>query len=421
MSPVRVRYAPSPTGIPHIGNIRTALFNYLFAKNQNGQFLLRIEDTDQKRLVPGSLEKIKESLEKLNLIWDEYYVQSERLETYQKYLNELKDIGVVYEDQGAWRFKVEKGKKIQWDDDVHGTIQFASDVIEDFIIMKSDKFPTYHFANVIDDTEMKISHVLRGDEWLSSTPKHLMLYEAFGWQPPEFIHMPPILGPNRKKLSKRDGAKSVMEYAEEGYLPEAIINFMAFLGWAPKDEREIFSLEDLIKEFSIERINKNSPIFNLEKLKWFNNQWLKSLSAVDLAQTIIKRFPKYKKQEIMPVIPLVNSRMTTVLDFPKLADFIFTKPNVEKPILEQIPVSGTILAKLASDMEKVSDWKPDNIRQSAYDFAKKEKIEPKLIFRTLGISVSGSLVTPPLFECMEILGKEETILRLKDAAKRKGN
>lgn len=384
--------------------------------------MLRIEDTDQKRLMPGAVNKIKESLKILNLKFDEEEVyQSKRLELYNTHLQKLIQSGLAYQEENAWRFKVEKGKKLLWVDLVHGPINFASDVLEDFIIVKSDGFPTYHFASVVDDHEMLISHVFRGDEWISSTPKHLLLYESFGWQPPEFVHMPSILGHDKKKLSKRDGAKSVMEYIEEGYLPEAIINFMAFLGWAPKDDREIFSLEDLIREFSIERINKNSPIFNLEKLNWFNNQWLKSLSAIDLAQAIINKFPKYKKQEIMTVIPLVNSRMTTVLDFPRLADFIFTKPKVEKSMIAQIPVSGEFVTKLASDMEKVLNWKPDNIRQSAYDFAQKEKIDPKQIFRTLGISVSGSLVTPPLFECLEIINKDETVLRLKDASKKKGN
>lgn len=421
---IRVRYAPSPTGVPHIGNIRTALFNYLFAKNQNGDFLLRIEDTDQKRLVPGSLEKIKESLERLNLNWDEYYVQSERLETYQKYLNELKDIGVVYEDEGAWRFKVEKGKTIQWDDDVHGTIQFASDVIEDFIIMKSDKFPTYHFANVIDDTEMKISHVLRGDEWLSSTPKHLMLYEAFGWQPPEFIHMPPILGPNKKKLSKRDGAKSVMEYEEEGYLPEAIINFMAFLGWSPKDEREIFSLEDLTKEFSIERINKNSPIFNLEKLKWFNMQWLKKLKPEEFDQKIQSQDQfkgKYSSLTTINIAPLVQGRIGTVLDFPKMTYPFYanTPPKVSGELMEATPISGPTISQYAQKLNSIETFSPENIKTGTAEFSSEHNVPTRDLYRSLGIATFGSLVTPPLPESVSIIGKDKTVNWVNELAKKK--
>lgn len=411
---IRVRYAPSPTGIPHIGNIRTALFNYLFAKNQKGTFILRIEDTDQKRLVPNAVEKIRESLSVLSLDPDEEYHQSKRLDIYNKHLEILKTKGLAYEEEGAWRFKVKKGKYLKWKDAVHGEISINSDVVEDFIIVKSDGFPTYHFASVVDDHDMQISHVFRGDEWISSTPKHLLLYESFDWGPPQFVHMPPILGANKKKLSKREGAKSVMEYIEEGYLPEAIINFMAFLGWAPKDNREIFPLEDLIKEFSLDRINKNSPIFSLEKLAWFNNQWLKKLEVDELAKIIVKKIPKYSKKQILPLIPLVNSRMTTILDFPKLADFIFTKPNIEKSILDQIPVSGHVFEKLVTNLEKISNWNRDTIKQSVVDIAQSEKMEPKGLFRSIGIAISGSLVTPPLFECLEILEKEETISRLKD-------
>ncbi|MBI2328025.1 glutamate--tRNA ligase [Candidatus Curtissbacteria bacterium] len=286
MSQVVVRYAPSPTGVPHIGNIRTALFNFLFAKNQKGQFILRIEDTDQKRIVPGTIEKIKESLSVLGLMWDKDYKQSERLPLYNRHLETLKDKGAAYEQENAWWFKVPDGKQLKWADVVHGQIEFSSNVIEDFVIVKSDGFPTYHFASVVDDHDMKISHVLRGDEWISSTPKHLLLYAAFEWDVPAFVHLPPILGANRKKLSKREGARSVLEYIEDGYLAEAIVNFLALLGWAPRDDREMFSLDDLTREFSLERLNKNSPIFNLEKLRWFNRKYIQKLSDEILASKI---------------------------------------------------------------------------------------------------------------------------------------
>src|SRR3990167_3619610 len=274
MEQVIVRYAPSPTGIPHIGNIRTALYNFLLAKSQKGKFILRIEDTDRKRFVPESIESIEESLKVLGLNWDDVCRQSERLSVYQRALKLLKEKNLVYEDDGAWRFKVEKGRKLEWNDLVHGQVEFTADVIEDFVIVKSDGYPTYHFASVVDDHDLQISHVLRGDEWISSTPKHLLLYQAFGWNPPQFIHAPPILGPDKKKLSKREGARSVLEYIEDGYLPEALVNFLALLGCSPKGDKELFTLEELIAEFQVERLNKNSPIFNLEKLNWFKeNIW----------------------------------------------------------------------------------------------------------------------------------------------------
>src|SRR3989344_6852156 len=319
MNKVVTRWAPSPAGVPHIGGLRTALFDFLFAKNQKGKFLLRIEDTDRKRLVPESLEKIKESLQLLGLKWDAYHVQSERLSVYEKYLKQLKQKGAIYEDEGAWRFKVAKGKKIAWQDGVHGNVQFASDVIEDFIIMKSDNFPTYHFANIVDDTEMKVTHVLRGDEWLSSTPKHLMLYEALGWQPPIFVHLPIIVGSDHKKLSKREGAESVTDYLDQGYLPEAIINFLALLGWAPKSNKELFSLDELINEFSLERLNKNSPIFNIDKLRWLNGKWIRKIDEETLIDKIHSSFPKYQREKIAEFVPLVKERMFTIRDFEKIA------------------------------------------------------------------------------------------------------
>src|SRR3990172_10155527 len=321
MSRVVVRYAPSPTGIPHIGNIRTALFNFLLAKNQNGQFILRIEDTDRKRFIPKSIPKIKESLLVLGLKWDgEEIYQSKRLNLYQEHLEILKKKQLTYNKEGAWYFKVEKSKKISWQDLLHGPINFSSDVIEDFVIVKSDGFPTYHFASVVDDHEMQVSHVMRGDEWISSTPKHLLLYQAFSWNPPKFIHLPPILGPDKKKLSKRQGARSVLEYIEDGYLPEALVNFLALLGWSPKGDRELFTLDELIAEFQVERLNKNSPIFNLGKLNWFNRKYLAKYAQKDLLSQVRKFSKKAKAEDdarLSLILNLIRDRMTTLADFDK--------------------------------------------------------------------------------------------------------
>lgn len=423
MKSIRVRYAPSPTGIPHIGNIRTALFNYLFAKNQKGDFILRIEDTDRTRLVPESIDKIKESLELLDLKWDEEEHQSKRLDLYKEHLEILKDKNLVYDDGGAWRFKVEKGKSLKWDDVVHGKVQFSSDVIEDFIIIKSDGFPTYHFASVVDDHDMRITHAFRGDEWISSTPKHLLLYQAFGWEPPKFVHLPPILGTDHKKLSKRQGAKSAVEYIEEGYLPEAIVNFLAFLGWSPpppealgeggKREREIFSLEELTKIFSLDRINKNSPIFNVEKLNWFNGQWIRKLPQIDLAEKIKKAFPKYNPQIIEKITPLIRERITNVNDFPKLCDFIFNSP---KPIT--ITLSRDLILKIAATFEKLN-WNSEEIKKSIEDFSQSQKMDKKDLIVGVRNIVAGTSVTPPLYESLEILGRENTIARLKKASEQK--
>jgi len=370
-----------------------------------------MEDTDQKRLVPGADEKIKDSLKLLNLIWDEEIVQSKRLSIYQQYLNVLQEKKLAYNDEGAWRFRVKKGEKLEWNDEVHKMISFSSDVIEDFVIIKSDGFPTYHFASVVDDHEMEISHVLRGDEWISSTPKHLLLYRAFGWNPPKFAHLPAIVGPDRKKLSKREGAKTVFEYIDEGFLPEALVNFLALLGWAPKGNREIFSLDDLIKEFSLERINKNNPIFNIEKLRWFNNQWIKKLSDIELTEKIKKFFPKFDKDLLTKIAPLVKERIFTLKELDNVAGFFFSAPQISK--IPAIEVQKDELQKIIKSFESLSPWKDKNIKdhfQKASEDLKIDKI--KLITAVRNI-ISGKTITPPLYESMEIIGKEEIIRRLK--------
>ncbi|MCR4324497.1 MAG: glutamate--tRNA ligase [Candidatus Curtissbacteria bacterium] len=415
MSEVRVRYAPSPTGIPHIGNIRTALYNYLFAKASGGKFILRIEDTDRKRLVEGSEEKIEESLKVLGLIWDEQYRQSERVDTYKKYLEELKKKDVAYEDEGAWRVRVPEDGILSWEDVVHGKVEFASKVLEDFIIIKSDGFPTYHFASVIDDHEMKISHVIRGDEWISSTPKHLLLYESLGWKPPNFVHVPPILGNDHKKLSKREGAKSVLEYVEEGYLPEALVNFLVLLGWSPKDNKEIFSLEDLTKIFSLERLNKNSPIFNVEKLNWLNGQWIRKLSDKELLAKILKTFPGYDAEVTKKLIPITKDRINKISEFKLLVDFLFEPPKEPLPV----SIATEFLEDAVVKFEKLEEWKAQSIKGAIDETAREEGVDRIELIKAIRNIVSGREVTPPLYESLEILGKDETVKRLQKFTQKK--
>lgn len=421
MKEPRVRYGPSPTGIPHIGNIRTALFNYLFAKSQgsNGKFYLRIEDTDQSRIVPGAVEKIKESLKSLSINWDgDVIVQSQRLSIYQKYLEVLKKDGLAYQDEGAWRFKIQtKEANISWQDAVHGTVSFPANVLEDFVIVKSDGYPTYHFASVVDDHEMEITHVMRGDEWVSSTPKHILLYQALGWQHPQFVHLPPILGANHKKLSKREGAKSVLEYIEEGYLPEAIVNFLALLGWSPKGNQEIFSLSELIKEFSLDRINKNSPIFNIEKLDWFNGQWIRKMPDEAILENIRGANPAFDQEIIRKVLPITKDRLNKVTDFAKIASLFFEKPDL-KNLVTNISIPQDVLQDLVSSLENIDSWNEEKISQCVAKIMEKDNLTKAQVYRSIGVALSGELVTPPIFASMEILGKVKTLERLNDAAKK---
>lgn len=419
MKNVRVRYGPSPTGIPHIGNIRTALFNYLFAKNQNGKFYLRIEDTDQNRIVEGAVGKIEESLKLLGLIWDEEIIyQSKRLDIYQEHLEILKSKGVSYEDEGAWRFKINtKKEKESWEDVVHGKVEFPTKVLEDFIIIKSDGFPTYHFASVVDDHLMEITHVLRGDEWISSTPKHLQLYEAYGWQSPKFVHLPVILGPDKKKLSKRDGAKTVHEFLGEGYLPEALVNFLVLLGWSPKSNQEIFSLEDLISEFTLDRINKNSPIFNLEKLDWFNGQWIKKTTDKELVKKIHQEYQHYPINSISNYVPLVKDRMQNLSDFDKLAGpYIQDKISVD-PTKVTLPAEK--LRTFVDAYKNISDWTSEKISAETISLMESQNLTKPDALGSIGTAISGSNITPPLFDTMEKLGKGKTIQRLEDVIEKK--
>jgi len=454
MKNVRVRIAPSPTGVPHIGTTRTALFNFLFARHYQGKFILRIEDTDRERLNPESLPQILEILRFLGIVWDEGpYYQSERLPLYREFAKKLVDQKRAYycfctperldemrrsqQKKGlppkydrrclklsnneiskmisdgishTIRLKIPDKGESSWSDLVHGKITFKNKDLDDHILLKSDGWPTYHLAVVIDDYLMKITHVLRGDEWISSTPKHLILYQALGWDPPEFVHLPIVLGPDKKKLSKRHGAKSVLEYRDDGYLKEALINFMALLGWSPKTDQEIFTLEDLIKIFDIKGINPTSPIFNLEKLQWFNGQWIKRLSGRDLRQRLESFIPEdWDGKTVEKLLPLAKERMKTLKDFSRLSDYIFAK----KIKVSLQPKEAKILKNFLVEIKLVKIWKAEKLREIGENFAKKTGLEHKELFMLLRKAISGKEVTLPLFESIEILGREEILKRIE--------
>jgi len=409
----RVRIAPSPTGIPHIGNTRTALFNYLFAKHTKGKFIIRIEDTDQARIVPGAKEAIFEILSWLGISWDEEYVQSERKNIYKEHVDLLLKKDLAYADEGAVRFKIPADREISWTDAIgNKKISFKTDVIEDFVILKSDGFPTYHLANVIDDHLMNISHVIRGDEWISSTPKHILLYEAFGWECPVFAHLPVILGPDKTKLSKRHGARSVLDLRQEGYLRESLINFMALLGWSHPKEREILSMDELIKTFDLKDVGTVAPIFDLQKLTWMNGEYIRMMDNKTLKSTL-SDFYKNDKDilsvlQTNPVtldliIDLAKTRMKTLAEFKNLV-----LPKDPKLSSEEKNVAKNVLNKFT----KITDWKKDAILSSMREALKENKIKGSLFYKILTGYESGL----PLPESLEILGKEKTLQRLRNAS-----
>lgn len=475
---VRTRIAPSPTGIPHIGTTRTALYNYLFAKQNKGKFIVRIEDTDRKRLVPGAQEKILEILRLLGILWDEGpevgglykpYVQSEKLEIYKELAEELVKKHKAYycfctkeqlaemrkeqQRQGkipcydkkclkltkekieknirdnkpyVIRLKVPQGRKISWQDFVQGKIEFNSSDIDDQVLLKSDGYPTYHLGVVVDDYQMKISHVLRGVEWISSTPKHILLYEAFGWKLPVFGHLPIILGPDKAKLSKRHGAKSAIDYQKEGYLPEAINNFMAFLGWSYKDNSDLLTLEELIKVFNINRVRKANPIFDIDKLKWFNGQWIRKKNDQKLAK-LLKPFIKFKinDKKLLKLVPLVKERLIVLSDINDLITFLIPLKKFDiKQVFKQSKKNKKKVRHLIKEtirvLEKISEreWVRQKLESGLRDLRDKfSDWKTREFFMTIRVIVTGKPISPPLFESIEILGRNETLKRFQRTLK----
>lgn len=409
---IRVRIAPSPTGIPHIGNTRTALFNYLFAKHNKGKFIVRIEDTDQARIIPGAKEAIFEIYKWLRLSWDEEYVQSERKDIYKEHVSQLLKKGLAYKDEGAVRFKVPTNREISWTDLIgNKKISFKTDVLEDFVILKSDGFPTYHLANVVDDHLMEISHVIRGDEWISSTPKHILLYEAFGWELPIFAHLPVILGPDKTKLSKRHGARSVLDLRNAGYLKEALLNFMALLGWSHSKEKEILSLQELIETFELKDVGTVAPIFDLQKLTWMNGEYVRMMSDKILISTLSDFYKddkdvlsvlKTNPKTIGLIIGLARTRMKTLIEFKN-----FVIPNDL-----ELSKDEKLIAKIISDkFSAISNWNKDAILVAMREVIKENKIKGSLLYKI----ITGREFGLPLPESLGILGKEKTLERIKKA------
>lgn len=465
---VRTRIAPSPTGVPHIGTIRTSLFDYLLAKKYNGEFILRLEDTDQKRLMTESLDKIYQSFDFLNLKRDEDpliggpygpYVQTERLDLYQKYTQELINIGAAYycfcseerlaqlheKDKYAKydrhcrhlspeevkskissgasyvvRVKMPESGYTTWHDLVQGKLSLPNAECDDKVLMKSNGIPTYHLAVVVDDHLMEISHALRGVEWLVSTPVQLFLFEALGWEVPIFAHVPLLLGPDRSKLSKRHGAKSVLEYADEGYLSEAINNFLFYLGFSYKDNSDILTLEEMAKIFDEKKIQKQNAIFDIQRLNHLNSQWIKRLDSEDLFNRLKKFIPEEwqsEKAKLISIIDSVKERLYTLKDFAPSAEYFFTAPVVEKQlVLDQSAHSDQEtkdwFKNAVTIIENSKDFTSESLHQEFSRAQASSGFTPKEAFMSLRYAISGRTVTPPLFDCFVILGKKESVKRL---------
>lgn len=472
---VRTRFAPSPTGWLHIGGLRTALYNYLFAKQNKGNFILRIEDTDRERLVPGAKKSLASILKSFKLNYDEGfdiggnfgpYIQSQRLEIYQKYAKKLIETKQAYYcfcsnerleklrkeqkqkklppkydrhclnlspteikkklDSGAKfviRLKIPEGET-KFNDLIRGEIKINNEILDDQILIKSDGYPTYHLAVVIDDHLMKISHVIRGEEWIPSTPKHIILYDAFKWPKPKFAHLPLLLNPDKSKLSKRQGDVAVENYLQKGYLPEALLNFIALLGWNPGDNQEIFSLTELEKRFRLEKVQKAGAIFDLIKLNWMNSQYIKKADndyLVKKALPFLKNIENFSesKYDLKQIINLFKERLNYLQELTSKAQFIYKIHDYDPNILifkksnKEITIKA--LTTALKVLEKITDFTSETLRL-VYD---KEREVAGLsraeMFWPMRVAITGQEKSPDVFDIIHILGKKETKNRFKNA------
>lgn len=466
--PVRVRFAPSPTGLLHVGGVRSALFNWLWARHNDGVFILRLEDTDRARLVPGAADQISDSLGALGIAPDEGpeqggaygpYIQSERLDIYRQHsekllsnrhlypcwcsaerLNELRTQaqanGVAFKydrycldhtgdinQPHVLRFRIpDSPEMVGWDDAVRGRMDWKLTDLDDFVAIKSDGFPTYHFANIVDDHLMAISHVMRADEWLPSTPKHLLLFAALGWDPPVYAHLPAILGPDgHRKLSKRDGAQSVQEYIDQGYLPEALRCFLASLGWNDGTTQEIYSTPELVAKFSLDRIQKSPAKFDRDRLDWMNGVVIRALSEAELMERTTNYWPAEavggSEAYRLQVLGLVRERLKFLGELPELTSFFF----IDSP-----PATGSLLKVIDTMLAKeyllatisglaAADWNKSTLEAAIRNLADQMQAQTKQYFGLLRLSLTGRTAAPGLFETMTVLGRETVLRRLQAA------
>jgi len=419
---VRVRFAPSPTGALHIGGARTALFNFLFAKKHQGQFVLRLEDTDTERSQEVFTEDIKTNLKWLGFDWDEEYKQSERKEIYQKYLQILKDKDLVYEKDGATYFKTPTQGKVIVPDIIRGNVEFEASSFDDFVVVKSDGGFTFHFVNVIDDLDMQISHVIRGEDHLSNTPKHILLFQALEATVPQYAHIPLILNPDRSKMSKRSGEVNFSEYVKKGYLPIGMINFLAQLGWSDKNGEEFFSLEELIKAFSLDRVQKAGAVFDIKYLNHINHHYLSRLSLEDycyLAEPFIKYDgdEKYHKQ----VLNLLQDRAQYLGELPELMQYFYEDIDYDKDLLvfkkstPQLTTKGLNLALEVLYNLDQSSWEESKLQQVLEEGIAAKSLSPGDVFWPIRVALSGLSGSPSPTELLEVLGKDKSIERIKTA------
>jgi glutamyl-tRNA synthetase len=467
MATVRTRFAPSPTGNLHIGGARTALYSYLWAKKNNGQFFLRIEDTDRTRYQAGAEQSIYEGLQWIGLSWEDHVIkQSTRTEVYRQHAQQLVQAGKAYycfctaerldlmreiqqkkgrapkydktclhlsadeiqtkldhNEPHVIRLNIPAEGSVRVNDLVRGAIDFKCEELDDQILLKSDGYPTYHLAVVVDDHELDITHVIRGEEWIPSTPKHVLLYQAFGWEAPTFAHLSLFINKGGGKLSKREGATSLLEYRNQGYLPEAVVNFIAFLGWNPKSTEEFFSIDQLAEVFELTQINTANPIFDTEKLDWYNGQYIRKLPIETLVQLCQPYLPTAELEYLKAVVGLEQDRLKKLTDIKELTSFFFTDElNYDSSLLvwkKSTPeLTKQSLEKLVGFIETVGDWTAASLETAVLSWIQSQGLQNGDVLWPMRAALSGQKASPPPFAIAAVLGKTRTVQRLQLALAR---
>ena len=412
-----------------MGGARTALFNWLFARHHGGTFILRIEDTDRTRSTEAAIGQIQESLRWLGLDWDEYYRQTDRIERHREIAGRLLDKGAAYESEGALWFRAPRTGTTVVEDLILGRVEFSNTEFKDFVILRSDGTPTYNFACVVDDHDMGMTHVIRGDEHLNNTPKQLWIYAALGWDPPAFAHIPLILGPDRTKLSKRHGAVSVLEYRRRGFLPEAMVNFLARLGWSHGDQ-ELFSREELIRYFDLDGVGSSAAVFDEAKLLWMNHEWLKRADLSRLADLLAEYIVQegvataeevqaLGRERLMRAAELLRERNKTLVDMAHAARFLFARdfplPQEAREILR--PEHAEPLERLAASLEALDDFSPGAVERAVRETLAELGLPLKAVAQAVRVVVTGRTVSPGLFDVISLAGKENVVRRLRAASR----
>ena len=471
---VRVRFAPSPTGYLHVGGLRTALFNYFYARSNGGKIVLRIEDTDRSRMVDDALKNLLSTFERLNIDFDEGphiggdfgpYVQSERLDIYNRHSEQLMSVGKAYKcfctperleevrkylqslgrtpmydgrcrelsakessdraenEPYVVRMKIPENTNVQFTDGVRGGISFDTSEIDDQVLLKSDGYPTYHLANVVDDHLMGITDVIRGEEWLTSTPKHILLYEYFGWEKPVFHHLPLLLNPDKSKLSKRQGDVAVEDFLDKGYLPEALINYVALLGWHPANDQEFFTVDGLISAFSMDRVSKSGAVFDLKKLRWLNKEHLKNLSYDEFIVRSKKYFPEafdFNSELNRKITGVIRERIERFSDIPGELEHFSGKRELPKTGEEYVTITTESFGKLSKaliyEISQIADWNAESFKTVLKSAGKIAGVKGKDLFMPIRIALTGQNHGPELALIAEALGKEKFIKFIEEAA-----